>query len=156
MPRAGCRNLRRLGKDTKGNVVILFAVSLIPILLGIGLAVDFGRALLVHERMNNAVDSAALAIGSWSGLSQDELKTKAQEFFDANYSAADLGSVGKINVGFSGGDIKIKHEPPLNSIEWKPSWPTVWRTQRRTARPTARITDAPSGIAASRGCPPKA
>jgi hypothetical protein len=22
-------------------------------------------------------------------------------------------------VGFSGGDIKIKHEPPLNSIEWE-------------------------------------
>ena len=100
--------------------------------------------------------TAALAIGSWPGLSQDQLKAKAQQFFDANYSAADLGSVGKINVGFSGGDIKIKHEPPLNSIEWKPSWPTVWRTQRRTARPTARITDAPSGIAASRGCPPKA
>jgi len=107
MPRAGCRNLRRLGKDTKGNVVILFAVSLIPILLGIGLAVDFGRALLVHERMNNAVDSAALAIGSWSGLSQDELKTKAQEFFDANYSAASLGTPGKLSVGFSGNDVKI-------------------------------------------------
>ena len=107
---------------------------------------------MIDEMLNVAM----LAIGLWSELSQDQLTAKAQQFFDANYSAADLGSVGKINVGFSGGDIKIKHEPPLNSIEWKPSWPTVWRTQRRTARPTARITDAPSGIAASRGCPPKA
>ena len=150
------RTWRRLAKDAKGNIVVLFALSLIPILLGIGVAVDFGRALLVHERTNDALDVAALAIGLWSELSQDQLTAKAQQFFDANYSAADLGSVGKINVGFSGGDIKIKHEPPLNSIEWKPSWPTVWRTQRRTARPTARITDAPSGIAASRRCPPKA
>jgi Flp pilus assembly protein TadG len=101
------RTWRRLAKDAKGNVVVLFALSLIPILLGIGVAVDFGRALLVRERMDSALDAAALAIGSWSGLSQDELKTKAQQFFDANYSAADLGTVGKISVGFSGDDIKI-------------------------------------------------
>jgi Flp pilus assembly protein TadG len=101
------RTWRRLAKDTKGNVVVLFAFSIIPILLGIGVAVDFGRALLVHERMHNALDAAALAIGSWSGLSQDQLAAKAQQFFDANYSAADLGTVGKLDVNFSGDDIKI-------------------------------------------------
>jgi Flp pilus assembly protein TadG len=101
------RTWRRLAKDTKGNVVVLFAFSIIPILLGIGVAVDFGRALLVHERMHNALDAAALAIGSWSGLSQDQLAAKAQQFFDANFSAADLGAVGKISVGFSVGDIKL-------------------------------------------------
>jgi hypothetical protein len=53
--------------------------------------------------MNNALDAAALAIGSWSGLSQDQLTAKAQQFFDANYSAADLGSFGKINVGLQRG-----------------------------------------------------
>jgi hypothetical protein len=57
--------------------------------------------------MNNALDAAALAIGSWPGLSQDQLKAKAQQFFDANYSAADLGTVGKLDVNFSGDDIKI-------------------------------------------------
>ena len=52
--------------------------------------------------MADAADAAALAIGSWPGLTQDELKTKAQQFFDANYPPMPLGTVGKLNVTFLG------------------------------------------------------
>jgi Flp pilus assembly protein TadG len=69
----------RFGRDAKGSAALLFGLALIPILLGIGTAIDYGRALIVRERMAEAADSAALAIGSWQGLSQDELKIKAQQ-----------------------------------------------------------------------------
>lgn len=104
---ASGRSLRSFAQDTRGNVAILFGVALIPILLGVGAAVDYGRALIVRERMADAADAAALAIGSWPGLTQDELKTKAQQFFDANYPPDTIGTVGTLNVTFAGEDIKV-------------------------------------------------
>ena len=69
---------RLFARNTKGNVAVLFGLALIPIMIAIGGAVDYGRALLVRERMADAADAAALAIGSWAGLTDAELKAKAQ------------------------------------------------------------------------------
>ena len=99
--------VRGLARNTRGNVAILFGLAIIPIVLGVGVAVDYGRALLVRERMTSAADTAALAIGSWTGLTEAELKTKAQQYFDANYSGNTLGTVGKLNLSFQGDDILV-------------------------------------------------
>ena len=71
-------------RDPRGNVAMLFGLAAIPLVICIGAAIDYGRALIVQERMASAADAAGLAIGSWTGLTQAELKTKAQLFFDAN------------------------------------------------------------------------
>jgi Flp pilus assembly protein TadG len=94
-------------RDAGGNVALLFALSLVPLLIGVGVAVDYGRALIVHERMQEAADAAGLAIGSWVGLSPDDMKTKAQQYFDANYPASTLGTVGALSVSVDGSDIKV-------------------------------------------------
>ena len=47
---------RLFARNTKGNVAILFGLSLIPIMIGVGGAIDYGRALLVRERMADAVE----------------------------------------------------------------------------------------------------
>ncbi len=99
--------VRRFTRNARGNVAILFGLAIIPILLGVGAAVDYGRALIVRERMSSAADAAALAIGSWTDLSNAELKTKAQQYFDANYSGAAFGTAGKLNVSFQGDDILV-------------------------------------------------
>ena len=106
------RMLKHLGRvlgdfiqERHGNVAILFAFSLIPLLLATGVAVDYGRAMMVRDRMADAADSAALAIGSWPGLTQAQMTTKAQQFFDANYPPSTLGTVGTVSVSFSGNDI---------------------------------------------------
>ena len=44
-------------------------LAIIPLVLGVGVAVDYGRALMVRERMQGALDAATLAVGSWPGLS---------------------------------------------------------------------------------------
>jgi Flp pilus assembly protein TadG len=94
-------------RDARGNVALLFGLTLIPLLIGVGVAVDYGRALIVHERMQEAADAAGLAIGSWVGLSQEEMQTKAQQYFDANYPATTLGTVGALSVSVDGSDIKV-------------------------------------------------
>lgn len=98
----------RFARNTRGNIALLFALAIIPILLGVGVAIDYGRALLVHERMANAADAAALAIGSWTGLTDAERKVKAQQFFDANYPSSTLGTVAALEVTFDGDDIKVE------------------------------------------------
>jgi Flp pilus assembly protein TadG len=99
--------LRRFARDAKGNVAILFGICVIPLLLAVGVAVDYGRALVVRDRMADAADSAALAIGSWTGLTESQLKAKAQQYFDANFPPSAIGTVGKLNVLFVGDDINV-------------------------------------------------
>jgi Flp pilus assembly protein TadG len=99
------RILKGFVHERRGNVAILFGFALIPLLLGAGVAVDYGRALLVRERMSDAADAAALAIGSWPDLTPAEMATKAQQFFAANYPPSTLGTVGTLNVSTSDNDI---------------------------------------------------
>ena len=94
--------------NKKGNVAILFGLALVPIALAIGAAADYGRGLAVRNRMADAADAAALAIGSWQGLTQAQLKQRAQQFFDANYPSSEMGTAGKLNVSFAGDDIKVE------------------------------------------------
>ena len=103
----GLSRLRSFARDKAGNVAILFGLALIPIVIGVGAAIDYGRALVVRDRMAEAADAAALAIGSWPGLTQAQQMTKAQQFFTANYPPSKLGTVGTLNVGFSGDNINV-------------------------------------------------
>jgi len=83
-------------------------MAIIPIAIGVGVAVDYGRALLVRERMQVAIDAATLAVGSWPGLSQAEMKTKAQEYFSANFPTSNhLGTVSPLNLSISGNTIVV-------------------------------------------------
>jgi Flp pilus assembly protein TadG len=98
MRQASWRRLRAFARDAKGNVAILFGLALIPMLIGVGVAIDYGRALIIRDRMADAADAAALAIGSWPNQTPDELKTRAQQFFNANYPPSTLGTVGALDV----------------------------------------------------------
>ena len=100
--------LRRFARNKAGNVAILFGLAIIPIILGVGVAVDYGRALSVRSRMADAADAAALAVGSWTDLSSAEIQTKAQQFFNANYPASSLGTASAVNVSVVGNDITVK------------------------------------------------
>ena len=92
-------NRQSLIKDVRGNVAILFGFALIPLMLGIGVAVDYGRALMVRERMQGALDAATLAVGSWPGLSDSQMQAKAQEYFNANYPTSNsFGTVSPLHL----------------------------------------------------------
>ena len=86
---------------------MLFGLAAIPLALGVGVAVDYGRALLVRERMQSALDASALAVGGWPGLSDTEMQTKAQQYFDANYLSSAVGTVSPVHVSHSGNAIII-------------------------------------------------
>ncbi len=95
-------------RDKGGNAAFLFALAIIPIALIVGFAVDYGRAITVRGTLSDAADSAALAIGSWVGLTETELKEKAQQFFDANYASSLSSDIkSEFKVSFVGDEIVV-------------------------------------------------
>jgi Flp pilus assembly protein TadG len=76
---------RRLIGDRKGNVAIIFALSLIPIVFLTGMAMDFTSATSKRVRLNAAADAAALAgvTPTMMGQSVTTAQTAAQNIFNA-------------------------------------------------------------------------
>ncbi|OAN44820.1 pilus assembly protein TadG [Paramagnetospirillum marisnigri] len=110
--------LSRLLRCRKGNVAIMFAVSLLPIVASIGLGVDVARAYAVKSRMSAALDAAALAVGSSTGTNA-QLQQMAQNFFNANYPSGALGATPTIHVDVSGDVITATATAALPTVFMK-------------------------------------
>jgi Flp pilus assembly protein TadG len=53
--------LSRFRRDRRGNIAIIFALSLLPILTGIGCATDYTNATRIRAKLQAAADAAAVA-----------------------------------------------------------------------------------------------
>jgi Flp pilus assembly protein TadG len=78
----------------RGNVAMMFGLALVPLVLAAGAGLDYSRAMLVRQQMGEALDAAALAVGSTTGLNATTAQALAQKYFDANYTIdkTDFGS----------------------------------------------------------------
>lgn len=81
--------LRRLTSNRSGNVAIIFALSLIPAVFLIGMALDFSSAIQRRSQLNAAADAAALAAVTPSMMTQSNAAalTAATNIFNAEASA---------------------------------------------------------------------
>jgi Flp pilus assembly protein TadG len=84
--------IRGFARSTRGNVAMMFAVALVPLIIATTTGLDYARAMLVRSQMSDALDAAALAVGS-SGGTLDAIKALAQAYFNANYKG-DMGASG--------------------------------------------------------------
>lgn len=84
----GGREFRRdFARDERGNIAIIFAFLLVPMLLVVGLAIDGLRALNAATTTSNALDAAALAAARAMAdgrLSDAKVKAVATDYFQAN------------------------------------------------------------------------
>jgi Flp pilus assembly protein TadG len=76
---------RALLPDRRGNVAMMFALTLVPISIAAGAGLDYWRAVLVRQQMSEALDAAALAVGSTAGLDSAHATIVANTYFNANY-----------------------------------------------------------------------
>ena len=94
-------------------MAIILALAFIPILMGAGAALDFGRAYLVKARLSYALDTAGLAIGASKPSSN--LQQILNNFFAANYSAEKVGVSATPSFTIDDGTIKLAANARLNT-----------------------------------------
>ncbi len=65
-------------KNTDGNVAMMFSVTALTLIIGIGAAVDFGSASSRNQDLQDMVDAATLAAAKSNSLELSELEAIAQ------------------------------------------------------------------------------
>lgn len=84
------RAAQRLIRNERGNVAMIFAVALVPLLGFVGAAIDYSRTTSARSSMKVALDSAALMVskdlGSNPSMSAAEISAKATNYFNALYT----------------------------------------------------------------------
>ena len=81
--------LRRFAGATGGNVAIMFAIVLVPLVSLVGAAIDYSRANMARSSMQGALDSTALMLFKdlLAGIiSPSDVSTKAKAYFTALYT----------------------------------------------------------------------
>ncbi len=121
---------RALLGDRKANVAMMFGLSLVPMMVATSAGIDFARGVMVHQRMADALDAAALAVGnstskpsscSSSGNSSSQtscapLQDLAQRYFDQNYDHtkdADYGTPSAVSISISDQSVTLSANLPL-------------------------------------------
>ncbi|HYW61760.1 MAG TPA: pilus assembly protein [Bradyrhizobium sp.] len=94
--RSQLRNAARFGRAEDGNIAVIFAIALLPILGFVGAAVDYTRANAARSSMQAALDTTALMLSkdlSAGTITTAQIATKAQAYFAALYTNSDAKSV---------------------------------------------------------------
>lgn len=84
--------LRRFAANQKGTTAILFALSVVPLLLAGGAAIDYLRYSQTQTRMQAALDTGALAVAAAANLSNSERILAGEKTFERNILEIGLGS----------------------------------------------------------------
>jgi Flp pilus assembly protein TadG len=86
----------RFGEANQGNIAVIFAIALLPMLSFIGAAIDYSRVNAARSSMQAALDSTALMLSkdlSSGIITAAQINTQAQAYFNALYTNTDAKSV---------------------------------------------------------------
>ncbi|NJO34924.1 MAG: hypothetical protein HC869_19205 [Rhodospirillales bacterium] len=78
------RRLRQFMRDCRGNVAITFSLAAVPMMIGVGAALDMVNANRVETLMQGAADAAALGGELSDKTNEDELRQIAVDYLNAN------------------------------------------------------------------------
>ncbi len=81
------RKLRAFAGERSGNVAVIFALAIIPVVGAMGAAVDYSRANSARTALQAAVDSTALMLSKdAAGMTTAQLNQKATAYFQAMFT----------------------------------------------------------------------
>lgn len=85
---------RRFFSARDGNVAVIFALAIVPVVVGTGAAVDYSKASQARAAMQGALDSTALTlIKTAADTESDELGTDATKYFTAVFNDSNASNV---------------------------------------------------------------
>jgi len=86
--------LRAFGAAQRGNVTVIFALALLPLISFVGAGVDYSHAVSIRTAMQAALDATALHLSlEAEKLSSAELNQKATDYFKAVFNKPDAKNV---------------------------------------------------------------
>ena len=126
IPRSGGITMlfARILRDRKGGVAPMLALAIIPLIGGVGAAVDYSRANLVRTTMQNALDSTALMLSKDAQtLSSADLAAKASSYFNALFQRPEASNV-QVTPQFSSPlqgsfNLKVTGSATVNTMFWR-------------------------------------
>ncbi|WP_035646755.1 TadE/TadG family type IV pilus assembly protein [Bradyrhizobium sp. ORS 285] len=91
--------LSRFRRDESGNIAVIFAIALLPILAFIGSAIDYSLAVRAKAKLSASLDAAMLAATGYTAMrgSASDAKTAATNMFNGQMAAHNL-SANAINI----------------------------------------------------------
>jgi Flp pilus assembly protein TadG len=119
---AGCRRQGPAGfaADERGVVAVIFAITFCAVFLAVAVAIDYARTATEYLRVQNAVDSAALAASHRLGLPDQDTKgpADANAYFKVNTSKhKDVGILDSVVLDGEKGEVQAKaHGTMLASL----------------------------------------
>src|SRR4051794_18643284 len=90
------RIVRKFACNRGGNISVLFAYALVPILTFVGAGIDYSRVNAAKSSMQAALDSTALMLSrdlAQGTISASDIATKASAYFKALYTSTDANNV---------------------------------------------------------------
>src|SRR5262245_26579289 len=102
-----CERMCAFQADEAGNVAIIFALALIPMITGLGMAIDYSRASAARTSLQHALDSAVLAgardgSSAWAATAanvfKSNLETKPIGFSEPSFSKSNTYYLGSVNA----------------------------------------------------------
>lgn len=126
------KQLSVFGRDARGNVAMIFAVTLVPLLGFTGLATDYAKSVLVKRRLELAIDSAALAaVKRTVDVINEGKQTQAQAIAAGEregkaYLLAQADRMMDASLKSSDVSIKITGEVIASETRYDASVPTVF------------------------------
>ncbi len=95
----------RFARDTQGGIMIIFALVFTLLIFVAGMAIDFGRQQLLHDRLQIAADLAAVSGGGVDPVGtaaqiQTQRKNVAEAFYKLNFNQDFMGvPAGDVQAG---------------------------------------------------------
>jgi Flp pilus assembly protein TadG len=101
--------------DKRGNIAVIFAIALVPIISFIGAAVDYSRANRARSTMQAALDATSLMLSkdlSSGAISSAQVSAKAQTYFTAMYTDTEANAISvtatyTANAGSAGSTVVV-------------------------------------------------
>jgi Flp pilus assembly protein TadG len=110
-PQASGRGVKSFGGNEDGVVAVIFALVFSAVFLMAAIAIDYGRTEAELVRVQNAVDSAALAASHRLGMPDQDVSghEKASAFFKANISKhPNIGTLTSTVLDADNGEVYAK------------------------------------------------
>ncbi|MBX9633586.1 MAG: pilus assembly protein [Magnetospirillum sp.] len=132
--------LHRVLHCQQGSIAYIFALSMLPMIASVGLAVDAARAYAVKSKLSFALDAAGLAVGSSNGTPA-QLQDIGQKFFNANFQNTGLDATASFSITVNGDKISANGSAKVSTTFMK-----LAGIDQITVTETSEVTRAIRGL----------